>query len=60
VHPDKLEAAKAANPFYTRPLMGKSIMYYEQGPTPLLAALGEPHTPTVADLFVAKLSPGAA
>jgi ABC-2 type transport system ATP-binding protein len=60
VHPDQLEAARAARPFYTRPLMGKTIMYYEQGANPALEALGEPHTPTVADLFVAKLSPGAA
>jgi len=60
VHPDQLEAARTARPFYTRPLMGKTIMYYEQGLTPALEALGEPHTPTVADLFVAKLSPGAA
>ena len=60
VHPDKLDAARAANPFYTRPLMGKTIMYYDHAPTPELLALGEPHTPTVADLFVAKLSPGAA
>ena len=60
VHPDKIGAAQAARPFYTRPLMGKTIMYYDRALSPDLAALGESHTPTVADLFVAKLSPGAA
>ena len=60
VHPDRLEAAKAQKPFHVRPLMGKTIMYFEQPSNPALAALGEPHTPTIADLFVAKLSLGAA
>jgi ABC-2 type transport system ATP-binding protein len=59
VHPDKIAAAQAMNPFYTRPLMGKTIMYFEQGMSPALQQLGESHTPTIADLFVAKLSPAA-
>jgi ABC-2 type transport system ATP-binding protein len=60
VHPDRLEAGKAAKPFYTRPLMGKTIMYFDDPANPALAGLGEPHTPTIADLFVAKMSQGAA
>ena len=59
VHPDKLVEARALKPFYTRPLMGKTILYFDQGPSPALTALGESHTPTIADLFVAKLSPAA-
>ena len=60
VHPDKLEVAKQARPFYLRPLMGKTIAYYDHPDDPSLAGLGEAHTPSIADLFVAKLSPGAA
>lgn len=60
VHPDKIEAARASKPFHIRPLMGKTIMYFDQPGAPALLSLGEPHTPTIADLFVAKMSPGAA
>ena len=59
VHPDRLEAGKAAKPFHIRPLMGKTIMYFDDPANPALASLGEPHTPTIADLFVAKMSQGA-
>ncbi len=60
VNADRLEAAKAAHPFYVRPLMGRNILYYDNPQDPTLAGLGEVHTPTIADLFVAKLSRGAA
>ena len=60
VNADRLEAAKAAHPFYVRPLMGRNILYYDNPQDPALAGLGEVHTPTIADLFVAKLSRGAA
>jgi ABC-2 type transport system ATP-binding protein len=55
---DRLEAARAEKPFYERPLLGKMVLYYEQPNFDQLAALGEVHTPTIADLFVAKLSGG--
>jgi ABC-2 type transport system ATP-binding protein len=57
---DKHVAARALNPFYERNALGKAVMYYEGGDRGALAALGELHTPTVTDLFVAKLSGGAA
>ena len=60
VNPERIEAAKAAGPFYVRPLMGKTFMYFDRPADPALRELGEPHTPTIADLFVAKLSQGAA
>jgi len=60
VNPDRLEAAKAAGPFHIRPLMGKTFMYFDRPDDPALTSLGEPHTPTIADLFVAKMSRGAA
>lgn len=57
---DKMEAARAAKPFYERHILGKSVLYYENPDLSTLAALGELHTPSVSDLFVAKLSGGAA
>jgi ABC-2 type transport system ATP-binding protein len=56
---DRLEAARAEKPFYERRLLGKVVLYFEQPDLEKLAAFGEVHTPTVSDLFVAKLSGGA-
>ena len=57
---ESLEAARAERPFHERPMLGKVVLYYEQPNFEKLAALGEVHTMSVADLFVAKLSGGAA
>jgi ABC-2 type transport system ATP-binding protein len=57
---DRAEAARAAGPFYERRMLGKAVMYYENPNLEKLAGFGEVHTPSVADLFVAKLSRGAA
>lgn len=51
-----LEAARIEKPFYERQILGKVVLYYENGDPQKLAPLGELHTPSVADLFVAKLS----
>ena len=56
---DKIEAARALGPFHIRELFGRTIMLYENRPPDSLAGLGELRTPTVADLFVAKMQ-GAA
>jgi ABC-2 type transport system ATP-binding protein len=58
VAPDRLEAARAEKPFYERRMLGKVVLYFEQPNLEKLASLGEVHTPTVSDLFVAKLSGG--
>jgi len=55
---DQLAAARAERPFHERPLLGKRILYFEQPDFHRLAAFGEVSTPSVADLFVAKLSRG--
>jgi ABC-2 type transport system ATP-binding protein len=55
-----LAAARAEHPFHERPMLGKRILYYESPNLERLAGLGEVSTPSVADLFVAKLSRGAA
>jgi ABC-2 type transport system ATP-binding protein len=54
----QLEAARAEKPFHERPMLGKVVLYYEHPDVAKLARLGEVHTPSVADLFVAKLSGG--
>lgn len=59
VSDSELAAARAAGPFHERPLLGKRILYYENPDFERLAALGAVSTPSVSDLFVAKLSRGA-
>src|ERR1700676_4877946 len=58
VGPDQIDAARAEKPFYERRMLGKVMMYFEQPDLEKLAGFGEVHTPSVADLFVAKLSGG--
>jgi ABC-2 type transport system ATP-binding protein len=55
VAPDRVEAARALAPFYQREVFGRTIMLYENQPAERLAGLGELRTPTIADLFVAKM-----
>jgi ABC-2 type transport system ATP-binding protein len=57
---DKVGAARAERPFHERPMLGKKVFYFEQPDFDKLAAFGEVVTPTVADLFVAKVSWGRA
>jgi ABC-2 type transport system ATP-binding protein len=57
---DEVTAARAERPFYERPMLGKKVLYFEQPDFDKLAAFGEVVTPTVADLFVAKVSWGRA
>ncbi len=57
---DSIDAARAMKPFYERRMLGKVVMYFEHPDLDRLAALGEVHTPSVSDLFVAKLSGAAA
>jgi ABC-2 type transport system ATP-binding protein len=60
VAPQHLEEARAEKPFFERRVLGKVVLYFEQPNLQKLGGLGEIHTPSVADLFVAKLSGGAA
>jgi len=57
---DAVDAARAMKPFYERRMLGKMVMYFEHPDLDKLAELGEIHTPSVSDLFVAKLSGDAA
>jgi ABC-2 type transport system ATP-binding protein len=60
VAPDHLDGARALKPFYERHILGKVVLYYENVDADKLSGYGELHTPSVSDLFVAKLSGGAA
>lgn len=55
VDPGKLTAADTLKPIYTRELLGKKSYMFEDVPRQQLEPLGEVLTPTVADLFVAKM-----
>jgi len=59
VSKDQAEQARKLNPLYERELFGKHIFLYDNVSREQLSALGELHTPSVADLFVAKMK-GAA
>jgi ABC-2 type transport system ATP-binding protein len=52
---DKVDQADALQPLYVRKLLGKKSYTFESVPKEQLKTLGELHTPSVADLFVAKL-----
>jgi ABC-2 type transport system ATP-binding protein len=56
---DRLSAARALKPFYERRTLGKTVLYFERSEPGALSGLGEVLTPSVSDLFVAKLSGGA-
>jgi ABC-2 type transport system ATP-binding protein len=53
-------AARAEKPFHERRTLGKTVLYFERPDVGRLSGLGEVSTPSVSDLFVAKLSHGAA
>jgi ABC-2 type transport system ATP-binding protein len=57
---DNLAVARAERPFFERRTLGKTVLYFERPDVQQLANLGELLTPSVSDLFVAKLSGGAA
>ena len=56
VNPDKLDAARALHPLHERQVFGRGVFLFENVDRATLSRLGEIHTPSIADLFVAKLS----
>ena len=60
VAPDNAAAARELQPLYERELFGRHIFLYKNSNREQLKALGELHTPSVADLFVATMNGGAA
>ncbi len=59
VKPDKTAAARALRPMSERQLFGRSILLFDLKPNSAdrqqLTTLGEVHTPSIADLFVALI-----
>jgi len=56
VKPDCIGAARALRPMHERQMLGRSILLFDRVDRRQLAALGEVHTPSIADLFVAVMS----
>jgi len=55
---DKAAAAHALKPLHEREIFGKKLYLFEGVTREELAKLGEIHTPSVADIFVAKVKGG--
>jgi len=54
------DTARKLQPIHERDVFGKKVMVFEGIDRDRLAGLGEAHTPSVADLFVAKIKGAAA
>ena len=54
------DKARQLGPIYERDVFGKKVMTFEGVDKDKLAGLGEAHTPSVADLFVAKVKGASA
>ena len=59
-HPGQAAAARALKPIYEREVLGRSVLLFDRVDRQQLAALGNVHTPTIADLFVAVVGNHAA
>jgi ABC-2 type transport system ATP-binding protein len=57
---ENAEAARRLGPLHERDVFGKHVMTFENVARDKLVGLGETHTPSVADLFVAKVKGAAA
>jgi ABC-2 type transport system ATP-binding protein len=55
VRPDHLEQARALAPIHDREALGQRIMLFDGVAPDRLAALGDVRTPSVADLFLARV-----
>jgi ABC-2 type transport system ATP-binding protein len=58
VNPEHIAAARALKPIHERPAFGRSILLFDRADREQLAALGEVHRPSIADLFVAVMGQG--
>lgn len=60
VNPDRAVHARELGPFYEREVFGRIAMFFEDRDPGTLGRFGETRTPTIADLFVAKMQGTAA
>ena len=56
VNPEQVAAARALKPMHERQGFGRNILLFDRVDRQQLAALGEVHTPSIADVFVAVMS----
>jgi ABC-2 type transport system ATP-binding protein len=57
VNPEHLAAARALNPLHERPVFGRSVLLFDRVDRDQLEMFGEVRRPSIADLFVAVMSP---
>src|SRR6187431_456953 len=57
VNPEHLSAARALKPMYERPVFGRSVLLFDRVDRGQLETMGEVRRPSIADLFVAVMSP---
>ena len=57
VNPEHLADARALKPMHERPVFGRSVLLFDGVDREQLAALGDVRRPSIADLFVAVMSP---
>lgn len=57
VNPERLAEARALKPMHERPVFGRSVLLFDGAERERLSALGEVRRPSIADLFVATMSP---
>jgi ABC-2 type transport system ATP-binding protein len=55
MRPDRAAEARALQPFYEREVFGRLAMFFEGRSAAELERFGEVRTPSIADLFVAKM-----
>ncbi len=60
IHPDHRERAESLQPLYEHQVFGRSVFLYDGIAKDQLTELGDVRTPSVADLFVAKVRGEAA
>lgn len=60
VNPGSVAAARELKPFYEREVFGRTVMFFQNSARDAFGRLGDPRTPSVADLFVAKIKSAAA
>jgi len=60
IHPDQVAAARALKPMHERQVFGRSILLFDlklnSADRQQLTTLGDLHTPSIADLFVAMVA----
>ncbi|HET7673913.1 MAG TPA: ABC transporter ATP-binding protein [Gammaproteobacteria bacterium] len=59
VAPDRADAARAFAPIHEHTVFGKHLFLFENASRDRLREFGELHSPSIADIFVAKMQEGA-